>query len=358
MQTLVFLLLAYAAATFFPQPGLWLRGNEAGFHWTPQLLLAMLLFCGGICTSRNALRSVLRDFRRVLLGLGLCWILPFLAACVVGLVVHLLGAPTGICLAVVIIAAMPVANSSVGWSSYLGANVATSIALVLAATALSPILSSGIVSRSASLLGEASSTTQVAESWSEGMSLFFLCWVLLPVIFGVLIATRMNEAQSKRVTKVARRISFTVLVLLNYLNGSACLPVLAEEPSKALWPLAAAGLLLLATFLFGRLTLSFPLRRSDGHSTLASHEQAVELAIVLRNTGAALVFAGSALPQFPLISITVISYTMLQHIFVGWWFTPEPDESKVISSSDPEPALDQSPAPENIQGLSRAFLRS
>ena len=51
--------------------------------------------------------------------------------------------------------------------------------------------------------------------------------------------------------------------------------------------------------------------------TLPAEQVSLMLSVVMRNTGAALVFAGAALPEFVSLSLTIIAYTMLQHLWAG-----------------------------------------
>lgn len=336
LKTLIFLVAAYIAATFVPQPGIWLRWEDAVTQEarTPKLLLALLLFCAGICTSRRALRSVRRSQRNLVWGLIQTWLFPMAAAVVAVAIFLAAGAPPYVCLGIVIVAAMPIANSSVGWSSYFGGNVATSIALLLAATALSPIITS-ICIRSGSywILGQVDDSVPFA--WGGGMSLFFVLWVFAPVLAGVLVAGRISEAQSKKVAPIARRISFTVLVVLNYLNGAMFLPKLTEQPSLLVWPIVGALVLLLLAFAFTHLPARL-LGSTEEEPQHSAHLKSIELAIILRNTGAALVFAGAALPDFPMVSMTIIAYTLVQHIGVACCVRPL-EEPELADSEEPLP---------------------
>ena len=148
------------------------------------------------------------------------------------------------------------------------------------------------------------------------MGQFFFMWVLVPVLLGVLIAGRVSEAVTLRIVPVARRLSFFILILLNYLNGAACLPALAWQPQLLAWPLIGAASLFLVSlalsqFLARQCVIAEPAAESSTSVSLM-------LAVVMRNTGAALVFAGAALPDYASVSLTIIAYTMLQHVGVGF----------------------------------------
>lgn len=338
-QTLILLVLAYVAATWLPEPGIRLRSlSIAGLPGSlSQWTLAGLLFSAGVCSSQDALQRVLSNAATLARGLTAVWLLTWLAGGSVAAVLWALGAPAQVCLGVVIVAAMPVANSSVGWSSYLGGNVGTSVALLVSATALSPVLSSIVITIGATCFGDAVGTSD-SLPWAEGMSGFFLSWVLIPVLLGVAIAGRLHESQSRFVTPIARRASFTMLIFLNYLNGTTCLPVLVDRPAQLAWPLLGAALLLAFAFAFGHWIRKNRSATVPELETNGSHQMSLELAILLRNTGAALVFAGTALPGFVLVSITIIAYTMLQHLFVGFWIAPHVLRERLEAKRERTPA--------------------
>ncbi len=310
------LLAAYAAATWFPEPGLWLR--EINFLGAaiqpPQILLAALLFSAGLCASRESVRSILSAQERIVVLAAVAWLVPLAAAFLsVAILWGGLAGPASVALGVVIVAAMPVANSSIGWATSRGGNVSLSIALLIFGTALSPLLTP-LAIRVGAIRLETAEHALTQTPWSQGMGLFFLIWVLIPVLLGVGLASRFSSPVARRVIPVARQLSFAILILLNYLNAAPCLPALAQEPELLLWPLLGSSSLLLLSFVGVRLV---PQRNSAESVSLI-------LAVVMRNTGAALVFAGAALPDYVLVSLTIIAYTMLQHCWVGFFLSALP----------------------------------
>lgn len=68
--------------------------------------------------------------------------------------------------------------------------------------------------------------------------------MLVPIVLGVLLA---NLLPHKRLTKVcpwASQISLLMLLALNYVNGTVCLPGLVQQPGDFVQPLVAAVVLL------------------------------------------------------------------------------------------------------------------
>lgn len=313
------LLAAYAAATWIPSPGLRLRElNLLGSSINPpELLLAGLLLCAGLCSSPGTLRTILSARSRFIISSIASWMLPLLAAAVtVAVLWGIAGCPPQVALGVVIVAAMPVANSSVGWSTTMRGSIALSIALLVVGTALSPLLTPLAISAGAISLRTAEDSL-MNTPWSQGMGGFFVTWVLAPVLLGVFLSGRMSEQVRKWVVPWSRRVSFVILILLNYLNGVPCLPSLAEQPSLLQWPVLGASCLLLLSYAANRgLTLWLRAFMPTAES-LPPEQISQMLSVVMRNTGAALVFAGAALPEFVSLSLTIIAYTMLQHLWAG-----------------------------------------
>ncbi|MEO8268139.1 MAG: hypothetical protein ABI557_00380 [Aureliella sp.] len=325
IQTLVLLLAAYAAATWIPSPGLWARElNLLGCPINPpEVLLAGLLLCAGLCSSPGTLQAMLSARRRCLVSALATWLLPLLAASMtVALLWGIAGCPPQVALGIVIVAAMPVANSSVGWSATKGGSITLSIALLIVGTALSPILTPLAIGAGAISLRTAEHAL-MHTPWTQGMGGFFVTWVLAPVLLGVLISGRLSEPLRQRVVPWSRRASFVILILLNYLNGVPCLPSLAAQPSLLLWPVLGASCLLLLSFAASHLWTLCLEKYMPPTESLPAEQVSLTLSVVMRNTGAALVFAGGALPDFVSLSLTIIAYTMLQHLWAGVCLTSQ-----------------------------------
>lgn len=319
LQTLVLLLAAYAAATWIPAPGLSVRLWRLfglSIH-PPELLLAGLLFFAGLCSSPGALKTIYVSRRRFLEFAIAAWLLPLLAALIaVGALWGMLGCPPQVALGIVIVAAMPVANSSVGWAATMGGSITLSIALLVVGTALSPILTPLAIEAGAISLRTAEHAL-MQTPWSQGMGIFFLKWVLTPVLIGLLVAGRLSESVRQWVVPWSRRLSFVILITLNYLNGTPCLPSLADRPGLLKWPILSAGCLILLSFAASRVWTHWATAGAGEQNSQRTERVSLTLSVVMRNTGAALVFAGAALPEFVSVSLTIIAYTMLQHLWAG-----------------------------------------
>lgn len=334
LHTLVLLLVAYAAATWIPAPGLHIRqwdllGNLLGRSINPpEVLLAALLFSAGLCSTHGAVRTILANRQRLVVSALAAWLIPLIAATIaVACLWGLAGCPPQVALGIIIVAAMPVANSSVGWATTMGGSVTLSIALLVVGTAFSPLLTPLAIGAGAISLRTAEHAL-THTPWSDGMSSFFLTWVLTPVLLGVVTAAQLPESALKRIVPWSRRVSFVILILLNYLNGAPCLPALAEQPGLLKWPVAAATCLLGLSFAASLALSRWPPGRFHLTTPKPAEQVSMMLSVVMRNTGAALVFAGAALPEFVSVSLTIIAYTMLQHLWAGACLTRKPSTPK------------------------------
>ncbi len=358
VRTLLLLLLAYGLAAGLPEPGLAMNRFQLAPGWPrlPQFLLGTMLFCAGLCSSRDTLLSMQVSRHLFVVASLATWILPIGAWIVAVLILWgCCGCPAAVAAGLCVVVAMPVATSTVGWSSLTGGSVGLSIGLLIAATAAAPLVTPVLVDTGVSLVGEPMSDLEQASAepplvagdqrtsapWrGQGMSLFVFGWVLTPVLLGSLIASRLSQASHQRVKANARRLSFMMLVLLNYVNASTCLPPLTEHPRLLLWPAVGCvtllGLAHGATYWFSRVLHCWPaapgcsdppglvpaaLLKSPCQSLPQPEYSSLLLASCMRNTGAALVFAGVALADYGLISITIIAYTLVQHLWAGICFS-------------------------------------
>lgn len=328
--TLFLLILAYAAATWVPEPGLWAReirfaddGGKFG-DWLSQvrpanILLALLLFSSGLSSSWIAMQQTLRTRSKIIWLAGATWALPLVSALIANFILWLVGAPGEVLLGVWIIACMPVANSSVGWTNIMRGNVPLSLALLILSTSLSPFASPPLIHLGTSLSGiEPSGNASVATS-AVGMAAFFALWVLLPVGLGAWGGGRLSKPAAERVLPIARRTSLVMLLLLNYLNGAACLPSLLEQPTTLAWPIASAVALLIAGMLLYRITTQYTRKAPSEtpQTTVSGLNDTLLLGVTMRNTGVALVYTTASLPAHEWISLTIIAYTIIQHLFVS-----------------------------------------
>src|SRR5690606_8464454 len=148
----------------------------------PLVLLALLLFSAAICTRFESVLMVLRQPALILLGLLGVWLGPMLLVLAIGLVFREFVA-SGVMVGLVLVAAMPVANSSVGWAHNSRGNLALALALVVFSIILSPLVTPYVLQ----LLGFSLSPAEqvycdlLVRKFSGK---FFIVWVILPTMLG------------------------------------------------------------------------------------------------------------------------------------------------------------------------------
>lgn len=338
-KTLVMLLAAYAAATWFPSPALYLRSLQI-LNWWPEfgfqnLLLAVMLLSAGLSCRPAAVWSMLsRPLRLIGWSTGI-WLLPAITAiAVVKFLDDLAGFSSQVLLALLVIAAMPPANSTVGWAHLLGANLALTISVVLLAVIAAPIVTPLLIQTGMLTTGVHLQNSDIVHQLGSSISVFLTLWVLLPMLVGLVIASRLTESAAAKVRHSTGPISLATLVLLNYINGAVCLPQLTIGMGQLAEPLMASLLLFAVTWFVLQWTIvhfigrncanvqpSVPANRNYelaiGANNLDGDQRSLLLAGVMRNTGAALVYTTLTAPSLPFLGLTIIVYTLLQHLLVG-----------------------------------------
>lgn len=296
-------------------------------------MLALMLLCAGLGSMPSDFRRSLQNKGKIFTFTALSWLLPTLAGV---LTVVALGCIPGMALevrlAVLIVSAMPVANSSAGWANQLNANLPLSLAVLIAATTLSPVITVPLINLGIYTTGLQRGGVDILPAWGNDMSMFFALWVFIPIILGMLLSQLIPRTLIPRFKPLVAHVSLAMLLLLNYVNGTVCLPRFVAEPGQFVEPLLAAGLLISAVVgLFALIKFWHPVQYRPAilssvvlgplSSGRLAHKPADEisllLAVVMRNTGAAMVYTSTALVSVPMVSLVVLFYTLMQHIFVG-----------------------------------------
>ena len=319
------LLACYGLSACWPAPGLAMREwkltvvSGSGEPITlPLLLLALLLFCAAIRTDLSQIRSVLQHPGTLVAGLVAVWLGPALLVVVAGPLVPWLadGAATaGLLVGLVLVATMPVANSSVGWAQNAGANLALSLGLVVLSISLSPWTTPQLLG----LLGLSLSPAERAlseELVARFSGTFFIVWVILPTLVGFACRYLVGERRVARVAHWIVLASAAALLVLNYVNAALALPKVSDEKPVAI---LAAALLAAALSLVGIAigwALGWLLRMP------ADMRSALLFGLSMKHTGLALILAGAVLAHQPLAILMIVLATLEQHLaaaVVQWW---------------------------------------
>jgi BASS family bile acid:Na+ symporter len=314
------LLGCYALAIIWPAPGAAMRRWEwplLEFGQVPLtlslLLLAVMLFSAALLTDLSQVRVVSRLPVVLCVALIAVWLGPALLVLAADWVVPsaVSGTPTaGLLIALALIASMPVANSSVGWTQNAGGNLGLGLALVVLSITLSPWVTPKLLS----LLGMSLSAGERADSEAlvnRFTGLFFIVWVILPTAAGMACRYWFSPVRVDRAKRWFVLASAAALLVLNYINSAYALPkVYASSVSLLLVTAALAVALSLVGIGFGWLIASAMRLRPETRTALM-------FGLSMKHTGLALVLSEKVLADQPLAILMIVLATLVQHLLAG-----------------------------------------
>lgn len=319
---LLWLLLGcYALAICWPKPGLAMRGWQWSPAGLPEMvlslplaLLALMLFSAALATELSQVRGVLQRPGLLCAALAAVWLGPALLVIAAGYFVPpTLGgqATTGLLVGLTLVAAMPVANSSVGWTQHADGDLALSLALVVLSISLSPILTPQLLG----WLGTSLSPREQAYCAvlvNQFTGLFFISWVVLPTALGAVCRLLIASERLPSVVGWFSLASALALLALNYINSSQALPQVYDAPRSLL--LATTVLAALLSIVGLVLGWSLSLWRDRGRSTRV----ALMFGLSMKHTGLALVLAGAVLADQPSAILMIVLATLMQHVLASF----------------------------------------
>lgn len=324
-QRFLWLLLAsYALAFVWAAPGIAMRHWE----WQPAAaanvpvsfvlgLLAVMLFSAALLTDLSQIRVVSHHPLVLLAALVAIWLAPALLVIVVGwaLPAAIGGQSTaGLLVGLALIASMPVANSSVGWSQSAGGNLGLSLALVV----LSIVLCPWVTPATLNLLGMSLSPSERSyceELVSNFSGWFFIVWVILPTAAGFVVRHFLMPSRVTRIAGWFTVASAVSLLLLNYINAALALPRITNTSATIL---ATTALLAASLSIIGLATgwlLAWIIYVRPPTRT------ALMFGLSMKHTGLALILAAAVLADEPLAILVIVLATLTQHLlaaFVQW----------------------------------------
>lgn len=313
------LLATYALSGLLPSPGAAIREFTVTFPGGHQerasmLLLAVLLFCAAAVIQWSQIRDLLERPWVVVVALLTAWLGPALVVLAFSPLLPWLDlhdATAGMMVGFALVAAMPVANSSAGWTQNAGGNVALSLSLIVLSVLLSPIATPNVLN----LMGWALSPSDVdrIESLVTQFSGWkFILWVILPSLAGAAAAWLAGHRRIARAKPWFRLITLVTILVLNYANASlAIAQIWTGERFIVIFiaALMAAAVSIVGIALATLQVRVFGLTRSTW-ITLA-------FGLSMKHTGLALVLAGSFLQDQPRVILVVLLTTLAQHIAAG-----------------------------------------
>jgi BASS family bile acid:Na+ symporter len=246
-------------------------------------------------------------------GLVAVWLAPALLVVAAGFAIPWVvngPAATGLLVGLALVAAMPVANSSVGWTQNSDGNLALALALVVLSISLSPLLTPALLSTfGMSLSPQEQNYCEALVNQFSG--LFFIVWVVLPTVMGFAFRYLVGAARITRASSGFTVASAAALLMLNYINSALALPKLRDSPATLLLVTATlAGALSLVGLLLGwgiAAMLRLP----------ATTRTALLFGLSMKHTGLALILAGAVLANQPLAILIIVLATFFQHLLAG-----------------------------------------
>ncbi len=279
-----------AIARFDCASGSLVQPGQSGRAMTPMVLVAVLLFLAAMAVDLRELRVLLRRPWVWVTGLAGVWIGPAVSVAVAGRLMPGLfdGAAAGLLLGMALVAAMPVANSSVAWAQQSGGSLPWSLGLVVLSILFTPFATPWLLRLSGLSIsgGEEQYVEQIVRSFSGAP---FVVWVLLPTAVGLGVRRVVGVAAIDQLAPMRHIASAAILLLLNYANGSIALPQFLEKP--ALSVLIAATVAAFVVAVMGALlaTVLAAIFRLDHPAG-----DALRYGLSMKNTGLAFALATTA----------------------------------------------------------------
>lgn len=332
------LLPTYLIAYLLPGPGAYAaklqysRGlPEAAALRLPMLLVAVLLLNAALQVNLDALRGVFSRTRDLLVSLAAVWVAPAVVVVIASFLFSLSeNAGGGLLLGMILVAAMPVANSSAGWTQQSGGTLAWALALVVLSIVLSSVMTPAVIRLLGMSLSEAE-VNSVEEVIGKFSGVTFMVWVLAPTLLGLSIRRVVGEQPVRRIRPALHLSTSAAILGLNYLNGSLVLPELfprAEtaadrtEPALLIAAVCGATAICLVGLLAAQVLTHW--LKCDDRDRLA-----LKFALSMKHTGLALGLASTVLADHLDAILLIILTTPIQHLIAGLVskrYGLEPDE--------------------------------
>lgn len=313
---LVVLLGVYALSAVAPGPGTVIREFSValpggGKERVSMLLLAVLLFCAAAVIRWSQLRDLAAHPSVLAGGLLSAWFGPAALVVVAGQVLPWIAGPevtAGVLVGLALVAAMPVANSSAGWTQNADGNVALSLGLIVMSILLSPLATPYLLKFMGFVLS-GDDTARIDKIVTQFSGSRFILWVILPSLAGAAAASLVGPQLIERAKPWFRLVTMVAILILNYANASLAVDKIWEQHEWAV--IAIAALLAAAVSIVG-IALAHVQTRvwrlpTETHTALV-------FGLSMKHTGLALVLAGEILHDQPRVILVVLLTTLAQHV--------------------------------------------
>ena len=191
------LVAAYVLAGVAPEFGCWLSRLAGTTHVfgqavrvsAPAAMLGILLFAAGFAVRAEHLRGVVRRPLALAVGLAASVAVPVLVLIATSPLLTLWHDPAearDLVVGLAVVAAMPVAGSSAGWSRAADGDCALSLGLVLFSTLLSPITTPLALDAATAFVPGDARRVLSHLAGVGGAGAFVVAWVVMPTCLGLL----------------------------------------------------------------------------------------------------------------------------------------------------------------------------
>jgi BASS family bile acid:Na+ symporter len=297
------LLAVYVIAAIAPAPAV-ADDGVLGIR-ASHVILACLVFLAGLRTGLPR-RARARFAGIGLVGAGLFgrFIPLLITLCAVRLtsIMETLSMASDVVTGLILVAAMPSANTATVWTRRSSGNLALCVGVVLMTTLFSPL----VVPLSLAMAGHSAGLPVDAFSQLSGA---VVAWVFVPMVLGMWLGRAFEVKQGLPLGAGGALGTLVALLSLNYLNASRALPGLFEAGGfvSLAWAAAGAAALVLVSYAVGGFVAQV-LRAGKPARTALSY------AVGMSNTGIAGTLAISAFPERPDVLYPVVMCTLLQHV--------------------------------------------
>lgn len=271
-----------------------------------------MLFVAALLTDLKQVRVVSRYPIVLLCALVAVWLGPALLVIAAGWAIPstMAGQSTaGLLVGFALVASMPVANSSIGWTQSAGGNLGLGLALVVVSISLSPWITPNLLSVLGMSLAESEHDYEALVNQFSGV--FFIVWVILPTAAGFAARYLMTPERVEPARSWLTLVSAAALLLLNYINSVLALPKAYGWPFSLLFLTAVLAISLGAVGIVLGWLIAWLLRLRPETSS------ALMFGLSMKHTGLALILAGAVLTNQPLAIFMIVLATLVQHILAG-----------------------------------------
>ncbi len=312
------LLGVYTLATFAPAPA-WLA--RVTLPWLPaspevgtsKLILACLLFVAGLRMARPTWPE--SPWAAMgLLALGVVGrIIPVAAMIAITHALAAVGTATigmDIATGLLLVAAMPSANTSTAWTRRAAGSLGLCVGIVLLTTVASPLV---IPAAMELAVGPAATMGTVGDHVFAGVGFELLAWVVIPMAVGMAVGWIVGAREGVPLGLPGAVGALAAILAVNYLNASRALPqLLANGHMLPLLGSAAAAIMLVAM----TYAVASVIARATGAAPTVG--VAMSFSVGMSNTGLAGTLANEAFPEPAVIMYPIVLCTLVQHIMAAF----------------------------------------